>query len=125
MKHHSSVQSHSVRYIITSAIKAATPAVTSPLLFTLFIASPLCVLLVAVPVAALEVALALALELAAGLVASSNGFGQLGATSSDPNWLAAHNTTPFVHPNPAWTVYSPPEPPISISLILNFSNICP
>lgn len=50
--------------------------------------------------------------------------GQFGATSTSPYWLATQRATPFVQPNPACTVYSPPLPAESMSEIENFSNIC-
>ena len=58
------------------------------------------------------------------LVEAKSGSGHTGATSRLPNVLAIHSTTPFVHPKPAWTVYSPPRPALSTSRIENFSNIC-
>ena len=57
------------------------------------------------------------------LLTSASGSGQTGATSWLPKLLATQSTTPFVHPKPAWTVYSPPLPALSTSLIENFSNI--
>ena len=57
------------------------------------------------------------------LLTSASGSGQTGATSWLPKLLATQSTTPFVHPKPAWTVYSPPRPALSTSRIENFSNI--
>lgn len=51
--------------------------------------------------------------------------GHVGLTSTSLYSLATHNNTPFVHPNPACTAYSPPLPALSTSSAENFSNKCP
>lgn len=58
------------------------------------------------------------------MFASAETSGQLGPFRTSPYVAAVQRATPFVHPKPAWTVYSPPEPEESTSEMENFSNIC-